>query len=410
MKLAAPEEVGLSSGRLERIRPVMQTYIEQKKCAGVLTMIARRGYIAYLECFGMMDIEANKPMMPDTIFRIYSMSKPVTGVAAMMLYEEGKFRLKDPVSQFIPAFKNTEVFVRATDFGVKLADQKQEMTIQDLLTHTSGLSYGFDPDSLVDALYRKMFRKIKWTGNDDYLLDPEMEPLGYSIPELAKLPLAHQPGSTWHYGFSTDVAGYLIEVISGLSFDSFLRQRVFEPLNMADTGFYVSREKIGRLAAMYAPGSEGGLELIDAPAASPFTKPQNFLSGGGGLVSTASDYMRFAQMLLNQGELDGVRLLSRKTVELMTMNHLSDEVLQTGFAQRCPGYGYGLNVKVLMNVAQSGALGSEGLFGWPGIAGTDFWVDPKEELIGLIMSQHIKDQSFQPGTDFRVLTYQAIID
>lgn len=411
MNTIIPEEVGLSSARLKRVRSVMQAYIDQERCAGVLTLIARRGHIAHYECFGVMEIEANKPMMPDTIFRIYSMTKPVTSVAAMMLYEEGKFRLNDPVSAFIPAFKDTKVFARATESGLTLVDQDREMTVRDLLTHTSGLSYGFDQDSPVDAMYREMFEKLKLLdGTGAPLLNPYADPLEKLVPELAKIPLVHQPGSIWHYGLSTDVLGYLIELTSGLLFDVFLKQRIFEPLNMVDTDFYVSQEKIGRLSALYKTAEGGGLQLVDAPATSPFIKPYHVFSGGGGLVSTASDYLHFAQMLLNKGELDGVRLLSRKTVEFMTMNHLSGDALGAEFTPQRPGYGFGLGFKVLMNVAQYGTLGSEGMFGWAGIGGTDFWVDSQEELIGLIMPQHIKDKSFQIGTDFRMLTYQAIID
>ena len=405
------EEVGLSTERLQRIRPIMQMWVDQQQCAGVLTLIARCGQIAHLECVGMMDIEANKAMQPDTIFRIYSMSKPITTVAALMLYEEGRFRLHDPVSKFLPLFKDTKVLVKASETGdLTLADQEREMTMFDLLTHTSGLSYGFDPHCPIDKLYRKMFRDLKILDHEDRLIHPYGVSLADIIPELAKIPLRYQPGMRWHYGLSTDVLGYLVQMISDTPFDDFLQQRIFAPLNMQDSGFYVPAEKVARFAAMYGPSDKGGLRLIDAPATSPYLQAHSFLSGGGGLVSTAYDYLQFAQMLLNQGEFNGARLLSRKTVEFMTMNHVSDDVLDPEFTAKYPGYGFGLGVRMVRNVAQAGHPGSEGMFNWGGAAGTDFWVDPKEDLIGIIMPQQLWDPSLKIRLDFRVLTYQAIID
>ncbi|MDY0093717.1 MAG: serine hydrolase domain-containing protein [Candidatus Vecturithrix sp.] len=406
-----PEEVGLSTERLQRIRPIMQACVDQRQCAGVLTLIARRAQIAHLECFGMMDIEAGKAMQPDTIFRIYSMSKPMTSVAALMLYEEGRFRLHDPVSKFLPPFKNTKVLVKATEAGrLMLEDQERDMTIFDLLTHTSGLSYGFDPLCPIDKLYRKMYKELNILDHEDRLIHPYGVFLADIMSELAKIPLRYQPGTRWHYGLSTDVLGYLVQVISDMPFDEFLQQRIFTPLNMQDTGFYVPTEKVDRFAAMYGPAEQGGLRLIDAPAASPYLQTQSFRSGGGGLVSTAHDYLQFAGMLLNHGEFNGVRLLSRKTVEFMTMNHLSENVLQPEFAAKYPGYGFGLGVRMVRNVAQTGHIGSEGMFSWGGAAGTDFWVDPNEELIAIIMPQQLWDPSLKISLDFRVLTYQAILD
>jgi CubicO group peptidase (beta-lactamase class C family) len=409
MNKIIPEHVGLSSKRLNRIRPIMQAYIDQKQCAGVITMIARRGQIAHWECVGMMDIAAHKPMTPDAIFRIYSMTKPITSVALMLLYEEGKFRLSDPVSKFIPEFQDTMVFVGQAQAGLYKTDRERDITIHHLLTHTAGLSYGFEDDSPIDALYRDMYKDLNMLSLETHLINPDAEPLEHVMPALARIPLVHQPGSAWHYSFAIDVLGYLVEMLSGERFDAFLQRRVFEPLEMVDTGFYVPEAKVDRFTTMYKPGESGGLEVVDAPVNSPYTKPQNFLSGGGGLVSTASDYLQFAQMLLNKGELDGVRLLSRKTVEFMTRNHLSDDVLRSSFGPMYPGYGFGLGWSILLNVAQSGSVGSEGSFGWGGAAGTDFWVDPKEELIGLIMPQIMNDRS-SIRDDFKVLTYQAIID
>jgi len=400
-----PEEAGVSSTRLNRIRKAMQSYVDEEKLAGLITMIARRGQVLHFERFGMMDIEANKPMQSDTIFRIYSMTKPITSVAVMMLYEEGCFQLNDPVSKFIPAFKDVRVFVNATESSLELVEPEREVTIRDLLTHTSGLVYGNPEGSPVEVMV--------WQADQEAEKVIPDETLEEWIQRLVKLPLAHQPGSKWHYGLSTDVLGYLIEVISGLAFDAFLEQRIFVLLGMEDTSFYVPQDKIGRLAAMYGPAEDGALQVIDAPATSEYSKPKKFLSGGGGLVSTVSDYVRFAQMLLNGGELDGVRLLSRKTVELMTMNHLSDELIpiQLGpLTSALNGYGFGLGFAVLTNVAQSGMLGSEGAFGWGGAASTFFWVDPREELIGLIMPQFMPAGHYPITQEFQVLSYQAIVD
>lgn len=405
-----PEDVGLSTERLQRIRPVMQACVDQRQCAGILTLIARRGQVAHLECVGMMDREADKEMRPDTIFRIYSMSKPITTVAALMLYEEGRFRLHDPVAKFLPAFRDMNVMVKATEAGrLTLADQEREMTVFDLLTHTSGLSYGFDRQCPVDKLYRQMFRDLKIFDDEDRWSHPYGVALGDIVSALAKLPLRWQPGTRWHYSLATDVLGYLAQVVADMPFDDFLRQRVFTPLDMPDTGFYVPAEKVGRLAAMYGPSEQGGLRLLDAPASSPYLESQSFCSGGGGLVSTARDYLQFAQMLLNGGELHGARLLSRKTVEFMTLNHVAEEVLRPEFTAKYPGYGFGLGVRMVRNVAQAGHLGSEGMFNWGGAAGTDFWVDPQEELIGLLMPQQLWDPALKIRLDFRVLTYQAII-
>ena len=396
-----PEKVGLSSTRLSRVNAVMQEYVNQGKYAGIITMVARRGQIAHFERFGMMDIESAKPMRPDTIFRIYSMSKPVTSVAVMMLYEEGHFQLYTPVSEFIPEFKETKVFAGGTESYMELADLEREITIHDLLTHTSGLAYGPDTNLPVDALYKKALEKLE-TGAT----------LTEMVQVFATLPLVHQPGSAWRYSFSTDVLGRVVEVVSGMSFDEFLVQRVFNPLEMGDTGFYVPPEKIDRFATLY--GSEegengGGLKVLDDPVTGGYAKPPTFLSGGGGLVSTAHDYMRFAQMLLNKGALDDVRLLGRKTIELMTVNHLPAELLPYGPGpDPIYGCGFGLGWKVMMDSTQAKVLGSEGMYGWGGAASTEFWVDPKEELIGLIMLQFMP--YYPLVEDFQVLVYQAIVD
>ena len=324
MKTCTPEEVGLSSERLNRIGDVMQGYVDQHKLAGILTMIARRGHIVHAECFGMMDIEAGKRMQLDTIFRFYSMTKAITSVAVMMLYEQGHFQLYDSIANFIPEFKGQKVFIRATKFGSELADAEREITIRDLLTHTAGLTYDFLDDSPVGAMYQEA----------DLL--NRASTLKVMAQKLAKLPLVFQPGSAWTYSVATDLLGYLVEVVSGMPFEQFLEERILRPLGMVDTAFHVPEDKVGRFSAMYGPGEDGGLKLIEAPQTSPFTKPPSMAKGGGGLVGTASDYMRFLQMMLNGGEVDGVRLLGRKSVELMTTNHLPQHCLPV-----CPRQGVG---------------------------------------------------------------------
>ena len=398
MNTVKPEQVGCSSERLKRIGTVMQRYVNEDKIAGILAMVARRGQVVYSECFGMMDIEANKPMQFDTLFRIYSMTKPITSVAVMMLYEQGHFQLADPVSRFIPSFEDVKVLVNATESGLELANLEREITIRHLLTHTSGLSYGSDENDPLDKMYQKRIWRVL-----EQKPDTTLERM---VQELAWLPLAHQPGSAWRYSMATDVLGYLVQAVSGMGFDDFLKQRIFEPLGMVDTDFYVPEEKIERFAANYGPGEEGGLKVIDAPATSRFARPTRHPSGGGGLVSTASDYVRFAHMLLNKGELDGVRLLGRKTIELMTMNHLPDEF----HPFEDPSRGFGLGVSVLTDVARSQTLGSVGTYGWGGAANTVFWVDPQEELIGLLLLQFMPSDTYPVESDFKVLVYQALVD
>ena len=402
MKTVIAETVGLSSTRLQRISKVMQGYVDQHKLAGLITMLARRGEVAHFECFGMMDIEAGKPMQPDTIFRLHSMTKPVTSVAVMMLYEAGHFQLYDNVSKYIPEFKGVKVFSKMTPSGMELVEPEREITVQDLLRHTSGITYDFLDQTPVGDLYRQA--DIWQSGN-----------LREFVQKLARLPLADHPGTRWQYGMSFDVLGYLVEVLSGMSFDTFLEEQIFKPLGMVDTAFYVPPEKLDRFSAVYGPAEEGvGLKLLDEPRTSAFLKPPSTPWGGGGLVGTASDYMRFAQMLLNGGVLEGARFLGRKTVELMTTNHLPQQLLPFFATQdlkvQTEGLGYGLGVDVLMDIAQAHATGSVGSFGWGGAASTHFRVDPKEELIGLIMAQFQPIRYYPIADQFNALAYQAIVD
>jgi CubicO group peptidase (beta-lactamase class C family) len=414
-RMIVPETVGISAERLSRIRPAMQRYVDQGKNAGISTMIARHGQVVHFEQVGWLDKEENKPLTADAIFRIYSMTKPVVCTALMILYEQGHFQLFDPVAKFIPAFADLKVLESTESGDTRLVALERPVTIQHLLTHTAGLTYGFLEDSPVGAMYRQA-----------ELLQDAGKSLADFVAELTRLPLAYQPGSRWHYSVAIDVVAYLIELISGQSLNRFLREKLFHPLGMADTDFYVPPSKAHRLATMYglpdvsAPDTTlstiesawkaGFNKKVDVSESYPATDPDGFARGGHGLFSTAWDYMRFAQMLLNQGYLDGTRILGRKTVELMHTNHLPAHLLPYKIAEPpAYGYGFGLGSRVLLNVAQSRMPGSVGEFGWSGAAKTYYWVDPQEKLVGLLMSQAMM-QIELPQRDFQVLAYQAVVD
>ncbi len=391
-----PEAVGLSSERLLRINRVMQGYVDDGKVAGIVTAVARRGKVAHFECFGMGDIEAGRPMETHSIFRIFSMSKPITSTAVMMLYEEGRFQLGDPVSKYIPELKDMKVFVKKTEAGVETVAAERQITIRDLLLHTSGLGYGLDKNNPVDAMYAEgqMLR-------GDETLEEKMK-------RLAGLPLVNQPGAKWRYSIAIDVLGRLVEVVSGKSYDEFLQERLFGPLKMNDTGFYVPVDKQQCFCGLYKRDEKGKLVRSEGIGRyNDFLSRPKFFSGGGGLVSTTGDYMRFCQMLLNGGELDGVRILGRKTVEFMTMNHLTDELAASGDMK---GSGFGLGFGVVTDVAATGIVGSEGTYSWGGAANTYFWIDPKEELIGIFMTQLMPWGSYPVHDEFKVLVYQAIVN
>ena len=383
---AVPEDVGMSTSRLERIAPVMQRWVDDGKIPGALTMIAREGRLVHFEKFGMQDVATAKPIEFDTILRIYSMTKPITSIAVMMLYEEGHFQLGTPVSELIPAFKDMQVY---TEGGAAIVDAETEMTVKHLLTHTSGLIYGGDGEHPIHQRYRDA---------NYYQGD-----LANMANELGSIPLLHNPGAAWNYGMSTDVLGYLVEVVSGMPFAEFLKTQILEPLGMVDTAFSVPDEKADRYMTLYEPSEDDGIQVLEnAPVSS---GPRSFFhSGGAGLQSTAADYLRFCQMLLNDGELDGVRLLGRKTVELIRVNHISDDWQPL----ERTGCGFGLGFAVVMDVAETHGPGSEGTYSWGGLASTTFWIDPVEDLIGILMTQLIGDSPFH--AQFRVLAYQAITD
>ncbi len=396
MNIAAPEALGFSSERLARLAPAMQRYVDDKKLAGIVTLIARRGQLAHFEKFGWADMENNRPIELDTIFRIYSMTKPITSVAVLMLLEEGRLHIADPVSRYIPAFKNVRVLDNTAGSGVRFIAPTREINLRDLLTHTAGLSYGFEENVYIDELYRKVWAEME--KNADLTLQEFIE-------RIAKFPLAFQPGTAFRYSVATDVLGYLVQVVSGMPFEDFLKQRILDPLGMADTAFHVPPDKLDHFCANYGPAEQGGLKVIDPVNSPQYTRPSKCPSGGGGLVSTATDYWRFAQMLLNGGELDGARLLGRKTVEFMLANHLPPHVHPFDEA----AFGFGLGGNVLLDVGKSPMLGSVGTFGWGGAANTNFWIDRQEQLIGVLMLQFMPSDTHPVKSDFRNLTYQALV-
>jgi CubicO group peptidase (beta-lactamase class C family) len=397
---ATPESVGISSERLGRLHRGMQAIVDRKEAAGIVTLVARDGKVVDVHATGFQDLESKTPMREDTIFRIASMTKPITSVAIMMLYEEGRLRLNDPVSRFIPAFKQQRV--AGADGNAENA--RRGMTIRDLLTHRSGLSYGFLNAGPVGNAYRQ-------NGVTDGLTATEMT-LAEGIDKLAAQPLMAQPGSAWNYSLSTDVLGRVVEVASGQPFEVFLRERIFKPLGMVDTDFVVPDAKWSRLATVYSPQGDGIRPMKDpesfanthmSPIA--YYKPgKKYMSGGAGLTSTARDYSRFALMLAGGGAVDGVRLLSPKSVEMMSVSHTED--LTTPGLLLGPGIGFGLGFSVVTDLAATQTLGSEGIYGWSGIYGTNFWVDPKERLVAIVMVQKYPNATVSAA--FQPLVYQAL--
>ena len=387
---AAPEDVGLSTAGLARLGSVMRGEIERGRVPGAVALVARRGRVAYFESYGRRDPRSPDPMARDSIFRIYSMTKPIVSVAVMMLWEQGRFLLSDPIEKYLPELGRRQVaVVRGAE--IELVDAERPITIQDLLRHTSGLTYEFRGSGPVHKMYTAERIYSRNQSNAD------------QVATLAKLPLLHQPGTKWEYSRSTDVLGRLIEVLSGLTLGEYLQRHIFAPLGMVDTAFYVPPQEHGRLAEAFAkdPDTGAGVQLInvhDAP---------KFESGGGGLVSTAGDYSRFLQMLLNGGRLDGVRFLSRKTLELMTADHLGPI---TGAPDLLlPGYGFGLGFAVRLQPGIAHVPGSVGQYFWGGLAGTTFWVDPAEALFAIMLIQGPGQRDYFRNL-FRDLVYAAFDD
>jgi CubicO group peptidase (beta-lactamase class C family) len=367
---AKAENVGMSTERLTRLSEGMKSLVDQGRLAGVVTMVARHGKVIEFEAIGKRDIAANLPMQKDSIFRIYSMTKPITGVAMMMLFEEGKWQLNDPVAKYVPEFADLKVYGTDANGNVVLKDQAHPVTMRELMSHTGGFTYGYFSNTPVDKLQREA---------DVLNVNNTLEEM---IKRVAKLPLNAQPGSEWHYSISVDIQGYIVQKLSGMPFEEFLEKRIFKPLNMVDTGFYVPADKLKRLAEYYSYGKDGRLEVVRGGINHDFSAKPAFSSGGGGLVSTATDYMRFCQMLLNGGKLDGVRLLSPRSVELMRTN-----VLPPAMPTLSPGAGFGLDFAVYTDVVAAGGYYGKGTYYWGGAAGTWFWIDPTDELIVIGMIQ-----------------------
>jgi CubicO group peptidase (beta-lactamase class C family) len=404
MQLVEAERVGMSSTRLARVDDWMEKLVDTGKLPGVSVLVARRGQVVYDAAYGMADIARGTPMRRDTIVRIYSMTKPLTSAAIMMLYEEGRFQLDDPISRFLPYFANMRVFVGGARGKIETVPAAREITFRDLLTHTSGLTYGFMAATLVDAEYRAQ-------GIDFQTAETS---LGALVERAAQLPLLAQPGAEWNYSIATDVLGHLVAVISGQSFESFLQERVIQPLGMTDTGFYVAPAGAERFSANYVVGEDGRLTQIDGSRESRYLAPRELCSGGGGLVSTAPDYLHFCQMMLHKGEWNGVRLLGRKTVALMTANHLRGDMADMGQARfsesTYEGIGFGLGFSVMLDPAKAQILGSPGEYAWGGAASTAFWVDPAEDLAVILLTQLMPSSTYPIRRELRVLTYGAIID
>jgi CubicO group peptidase (beta-lactamase class C family) len=397
LRPSSPDSVGLSAERLERLSDALQAYVDDGKVAGSVTLVARRGRVAYFEAFGSRDAEEGAPMQTDAIFRIASQSKAIVSVAAMTLVEEGKLLLTDPVGKYLPEFLETKVAVARDGGGYDVVKAARPITVRDLLTHTSGFGYG---NGVGGDL---------WTaaGQTGYYFADKNETIRDSVRRIASLPAHAQPGTQWIYGYSTDILGALLEVVAGKSLDRVLSERIFEPLGMRDTEFYLSPGKANRLTAVYSQNA-GKLERAPAPGDAVgqghyVDGPRKNFSGGAGLLSTATDYARFLQMMLNGGTLDGRRILSRKTVELMTMSHL-------GTIAYNAGQGFGLGFYVVRDLGARGSPGSEGEFGWGGAYHTTYWVDPREELVVVHLTQLVPAGDVDDQAKVRALVYQAIVD
>jgi CubicO group peptidase (beta-lactamase class C family) len=405
LPLVSPDQVGLSAARLARISAWMKAWVDSGKLPGLLVAVMRKGELAFAETYGKADVERNKPVRPDTLYRIYSMTKPLTSTAIMMLYEEGRFQLDNPISRFIPAFANSRVYVGGSRGKLDTIPAERDITFRDLLSHTSGLTYGFMEATPVDALYRSK------NGVDFQTATTSLKDV---VEKLATFPLIAQPGKAWNYSVSTDVLGYLVEVISGQPFEKYLVENVIKPLGMVDTDFFVPDSKHERFSANYQAGAGGKLEVIDDPTKSRYLKPRTVNSGGGGLVSTASDYLRFCKFMLNKGQLDGVRLLGRKTVELMTMNHLKGDMADMGTPRwsesTAEGIGFGLGFSVTLDPAKAHIVGSRGEYSWGGAASTTFWCDPTEDMAVVMLTQLMPSTTYPIRRELRVLAYQAIVD
>jgi CubicO group peptidase (beta-lactamase class C family) len=397
LPIARPEMVGLSSARLARLAEVMQRYVDDGRLGGAVTLVARGGKVAHLQAYGTLDPATGAAMPTDAIFRIASQTKAVTSVAVMILFEEGKLLIGDPVSKYIPEFASTTVAVPDKSTrgpGYKIVGAKRPITIRDLLTHSSGISYGDGP---AKELYEA-------AGLRGWFLADRPEPVGVYIKRLAGLPFDAQPGERFIYGYNTDVLGYLVEVVSGLSLAEFIQKRIAGPLDMKDTHFFLPEDKTGRLAAVYGIGKSGRAEPVSDPREINYVRgPRKCYAGGAGLLSTAEDYARFLLMLQSGGEWGGVHILGPKTVELMTVDHL-------GPLYTSPGNGFGLGFWVTKELGRNGEPGSVGAYGWGGAYHTTYWVDPAEKLVAVFMTQLLPATGSDAQAKFKALVYQSIVE
>lgn len=392
LPLTGPASVGMSAEGLDQIRPAMQAYIDDGRLAGVVTMVARRGQVVHWDAVGMRDLDAGDPLENDDIFRIFSMTKPITSTAIMILVDDGKVALNDPLSKFLPEFVDVQVL---NDEGNRVP-ANGPITVQHLLTHTSGLTYGFFGNSPVDRIYNESGIFANAQGLDEFATG------------IAGLPLLAHPGEVWNYSVSTDILGRVVEVASGQTFDAFLNDRIIGPLGMEDTAFQVAADKLDRFSGSYAT-VEGALRLTDSPVDGQYTRPPAWLSGGGGLTSTASDYIRFAQMLLNEGELEGIRILSADRVRTMRTNHLPDALVPIALGNYLsPAYGFGLGFAVVVDADASPEPDNNGVHRWAGAANTFFWIDPQEELVGMVWMQYGQFAAYEIEREFQTLVYEAI--
>jgi CubicO group peptidase (beta-lactamase class C family) len=405
--MSKARSLGFSPERLARIdRHLQEKYIAPGRMAGIQFLLARKGQTVHETVLGYRDAERGTPLTADTVFRIYSMTKPVTSVALMQLVEEGAIALDDPVARHIPAWKDLAVFSAGVEPGFLTTPTAKPMQVVDLLRHTSGLTYSFQTRTNIDAAYRKLEIENIHSGYD----------LETFVELLAKLPLEFSPGEAWNYSVATDVCGYLVQKLRGRPLDEVLRERIFEPLKMGETGFQVREDQRDRFAACYNATVGGGRELQDDPQTSPFLKPPSMVSGGGGLVSTAADYMRFANMLANGGELEGARILAPMTVRLMTANHLPGgkdltELSRSMFSESTnAGIGFGLGFAVVFDPPKTLIPCSQGEFYWGGAASTAFWVDPVEEVTAVLMTQLLPSSSYPIRRELRTLTYAALME
>lgn len=404
LAVSKPESVGFSQERLERLRALMQETVNQKQISGIVTVLARHGKVIDYKAYGQKDLTTGAPLTKDAIFRAFSMTKPITAVAMMILYEQGKWLPSDPIAKFIPEFANLKVFKGVDQEGKMILEAPQHPpNMRELMTHTAGFSYGFFGNTPVDKMYR-----------DERLL--QSETLQQMIEKLAKIPLLYQPGKSWVYSISMDIQGYIIEKLSGQSLPDFIEQRISKPLGMNDTAFFVPQDKRNRFVTLYRSDAKNEL-IADGTPGSPsdYAKQPTMASGGGGMVSTAKDYFRFAQMLLNGGELDGARILAPASVQLMSSNHVPTSLLTGEFGIGShilrPGFGYGYNCAVVFDPAEANLPEGKGTFFWDGAAGTWFWIDPTNDVVFVGMIQRFLGPG-SPNLEYlsRSLVYQALIN